>query len=159
MLPRQNARAVSQPTSDTRPPVRYDIGRQSAGSISNVGRDQYHSYVQHVTQERQSFLREIAATRTKARMFIWIGLALVVGGIGLFMVEGLRVAKQASEATSGTPSQFQSFEMPDIESVLLGFGVGVLGNLLLIVGIVLHVVATARRRRVDRELPVPPTRR
>jgi hypothetical protein len=28
-------------------------------------------------------------------------------------------------------------------------------TLLIIVGIVLHVVATSRRRRVDRELPLP----
>ena len=37
----------------------------------------------------------------------------------------------------------------------LGGLVNLVGVLLIIAGIVLHVVATARRRRVDRELPPP----
>ena len=48
---------------------------------------------------------------------------------------------------------------PDIgglPSALFGWALAALGMLLLVVGIVLHIVATSRRRRVDRELPVPP---
>jgi hypothetical protein len=149
-LPRQDARVVSRPTSDTRPPVRYDIGGQSAGSISNVGRDQYHSYVQQVTHQRQSFLREIAATRTKARWLIWIGLAMVVAGFGLFAAGVLNFIGQASNADLNS-----DISAPVDPAGLLGWAMGALGTFVLVVGIVLHVVATSRRKRVDREFPVP----
>ena len=42
--------------------ARYDIGRQDAEVISNVGRDQYNAHVQQVVQQRDNFLRDIAAT-------------------------------------------------------------------------------------------------
>lgn len=38
---------------------------------------------------------------------------------------------------------------------IIGYGLGFLGSVLLVVGIVLHIVAAARRRRVDREMPLP----
>jgi len=40
--------------------------------------------------------------------------------------------------------------------MLWGVGLAALGQLLILIGIVLHIVATARRRRMDRELPLPP---
>ena len=49
---------------------RYHIDQQHGEIISNVGRDQYNSYAQHVIQQRENFLREIAATKTKARWLI-----------------------------------------------------------------------------------------
>ena len=43
----------------------------------------------------------------------------------------------------------------------MGVAFGVMGTFLaqimIVLGIVLHVVATARRRRVDRDLPIPAT--
>jgi hypothetical protein len=40
---------------------------------------------------------------------------------------------------------------------IIGWAVGAFGMLILIVGVVLHVVATSRRRRVERDVvPVPP---
>jgi len=62
-------------------PVHYSIGQQDAQVISNVGRDQYDAHVQQVIQQRDSFLRDIAATKTKAR---WLGLdrpAALPGGL------------------------------------------------------------------------------
>jgi FHA domain len=38
--------------------ARYDIGRQDAEVISNVGRDQYNAHVQQVVQQRDNFLRD-----------------------------------------------------------------------------------------------------
>jgi len=54
----------------------------------------------------------------------------------------------------------------DVEELFSGFvdqmgtyvgavAVVAVGNILLVLGIVLHIVATARTRRVDRELPLP----
>jgi hypothetical protein len=158
-LPRQDTLRASHLRSDAGQPVRYDIGRQTASSISNVGRDQYHSYVQHVTQQRQSFLREIAATRTKARWLIWSGFALFVVGFGLFAAGVMGFIGQAADFGSGdssAPVDPFGRDIAGLPSGLIGWAMAALGVLLLIVGLVLHVVATSRRRRVDREYPLAP---
>ena len=138
--------------------VRYDVDRQDAGVIKNVARDPYNAYV-HQVQQRENFLREIAATRTKARWLVWTGLALFVVGFGLFAASILRFMTQASHAVSsgnvGPPVDPFGQEVGGIPSGLLGWAIAAVGMLLVVVGIVLHIVATSRRRRVDREQPVP----
>ncbi|MFD3401349.1 FHA domain-containing protein [Kribbella sp. NPDC058693] len=130
--------------------VRYDIGDQRAQTINNVGRDQY---VQHVIQQRENFFREIAATRTKARGLIWVGVLVFVVGLGIAVVGWYKYFGQIMN--------FSSASMPTMDdfSGFLVFAVGglvnLVGVLLIIAGIVLHIVATARRRRVDRDLPPP----
>jgi FHA domain len=144
---------------DTAPQVRYGIGGQSAGAISNVGRDQYHSYVQHVTQQRESFLREIAATRTKARWLVWSGFLLIVAGFGLFAGGVLGFIDAVGSASAATdPAALNPFgsEIAGVPYGIVGWATAALGMLLLILGIVLHVVATSRRRRVDREFRISP---
>src|SRR5664279_4942027 len=83
-----------QPRDSASGQQRYNINRQDAGVINNVGRNQHNSYVQQV-HERESFLRAIAATRTKARWLVWTGLALFVVGFGLFAAGVLGFLTQA----------------------------------------------------------------
>ncbi len=52
--------------------------------INNVGRDQHLPYVQHIQQQRESFSREIAATKTKARWLVWLGLFVTVVGFVIY---------------------------------------------------------------------------
>lgn len=156
--------------------VRYEIPRLSAsntngvprqptgpsfavhaqqGHISNVGHDQYNynSYLQTVVQQRESFLREVAAARTRARRVVIFGLILFLGGAAV------AIAFQVVFA-----NRFESLnEQSDPNSFFKGFGaafaaagVSTFGLLLTIVGIVLHVVATARRRRVNDNFPIRP---
>ena len=47
-----------------------NVARQDGNIIGNAARDQY---IQHVTQQRENFLREVAATKTKARWLAWTG--------------------------------------------------------------------------------------
>jgi hypothetical protein len=142
------------------PEVRYDIGSQSAGAISNVGHNQYNSYVAQISQQRENFLREIAATRTKARWLVWSGFLLFVVGFGLFAAGVLGFIGQVTDAVEsgdvGPPEDPFGRDIGGIPSGLLGWAIAAIGALLLVVGIVLHIVATSRRRRVDRELSVPP---
>lgn len=138
-------------------PVRYDIGQQDGQVISNVGRDQYNA---QVIQQRDSFLREIAGTRTKARWLVWLGLLLFVVGFAMFAAADLNFLKQvASAIQSNSPSSPPSdpFGRPilGIPSGLLGWAIAAIGALMLVIGIVLHIVATSRRRRVEREYPLP----
>jgi hypothetical protein len=171
--PRPQAHAVSpaagmagprpepNPTEVRRPePVRYDIGQQHGQVISNVGRDQYNAHVQQVIQQRESFLREIARTKTKARWLVWLGLLLFVGGFALFAAADVNFLKQIAndvQNNGNTAPPTDPFGRPigGIPSGLLGWAIAAVGALMLMIGIVLHIVATSRRRRVAREYPVP----
>jgi pSer/pThr/pTyr-binding forkhead associated (FHA) protein len=136
----------------------YDIGTQHGGNISNVAGNQYMSYVHQVTRERESFIRDIAATKTKARWLMWIGLALTIVGFILYSGSIMQYIAWIMEVMRSSPAPGQVPQLPDDvmgPGLFIGFGLFLAGNVLLIIGIVLHIVATARRRRVDRELPVP----
>jgi hypothetical protein len=140
----------------------YHVGRQRGEIINNVGRDQHHSYVQHIVAQRENFLREIAATKTKARWLVGTGFGLFVAGFGLFAAGVLGFLKQLSSGVSTATQPSGAWVNPfgqnidGIPSGLIGWATASLGMLLIIVGIVLHIVATSRRRQVDRELPAPP---
>lgn len=134
---------------------RYDIESQHGGNISNVAGNQY---VQHVRRERESFLREIAATKTKARWLIWagafvaiVGLILFGGSIIQFLDYIFGTARNRTPTDPITP--IPDYIMSPIAFV--GFAMWAVGIILMIIGIILHVVATSRRKRVDRELPMP----
>lgn len=144
---RPAARSAAAPAA-----VRYDIGQQNAGVISNVGRDQYNAYV----QQRESFLREIAGTKSKARALAWLGFLLLVPGFVVYGATVLRFIQRVPTLGEDTDPQDIQLLGPRVGGVpvgVIGLGLFLLGSILLIVGIVLHVVAAARRRRVERDLP------
>jgi hypothetical protein len=153
-------RPEPNPTEVRKPePVRYEIAQQHGQVISNVGRDQYNAHIQQV-QQRDSFLREIAATRTKARWLVWLGLLLFIAGFALFAAADLNFLKQIAndiQSTGTPPPPSNPFGRPiyGIPSGLLGWAVAAIGALMLMIGIVLHIVATSRRRRVERDYPLP----
>ena len=137
-------------------PVSYDIGYQRDGVFHNVGRDQY----QYVMQQRESFLRHVAATRTKARWLIWLGFAFTVVGFAMFASGLLGFLSSISDAVeSGTepPRTTSPFggDVGGFPSGLVGWVLAAIGSFMIIVGIVLHVVAASRRRQVDRDYPMP----
>ncbi len=80
-------------------------------------------------------------------------------GFALFAAADLGFLKQVSTdiQTGSTDPPVSPFgrDIAGIPSGLLGWALAALGMLLLVVGIVLHIVATSRRKRVERELPVP----
>lgn len=137
--------------------VSYCVDGQYGQVVNNVGRDQNNSYL---IEQRENFLREIAATKTRARWLIWTGLVSFVAGFAIFAAGVLGFIKQVSGdvSTGAQPSGTTPFghTVDGIPSGLIGWSMGALGMLLIIVGIVLHIVATSRRRRIDRELPAEP---
>jgi hypothetical protein len=141
--------------------VVHQIDEQRAGVINNVDRDQYISHVQYVNQQRENFLREVAATRTKARWLAWTGFLMFVAGSGIFAAADLSFIKGISDAirNGGAPSPATSpfgREIGGVPFGLVGWALAALGMILLFVGIVLHIVATSRRRRAYRDFPMPP---
>ncbi len=132
------------------------VNEQHAGVIHYDER-RYNSHVQYVNQQRENFLREVAATRTKARWLIWTGFAAFVVGFGIFAAVDLNLLKQISNGTqnpdSGPPTDPFGRPVGGIPLGLIGWALAAVGMLLLIVGIVLHVVATSRRKQAYREFP------
>lgn len=140
----------------------YQVEEQRGEIINNVGRDQHNSYVQHVIQQRENFFREIAATRTKARWLIWIGLVLTMAGFGLFAAGILGFIKQVSNIDPTTVQPNGNLPTPfggsihGVPTGIIGWAMGAVGMFMIIIGIVLHIVTTARRKQIDRKFPVPP---
>ena len=134
---------VAPPTPD--PAVRVDIGSQHADMINNAGRDLF------LLKQRKSFLQEIAATRTKARWLVWLGLLIMLAGFGWTTMVFLEMVP---DFTDFSDAAFDAFTR-NFKRFIWGTVVATLGQFLLIMGVVLHIIATARRRRLDREFPLP----
>ncbi|WP_169807709.1 FHA domain-containing protein [Herbidospora mongoliensis] len=136
-------------------PVRFDVERQSGDQINNVGRDQYH-YV----QKRDSFLREVAAARTRSLRMIWSSLALIFGGLIVYLWGGHLASESALTGFSGTMEDVRSGRMPSYDDLLreqasasfvmeIGLIIGVIGVMLLIVASIMHIIAAACGKKVD----------
>jgi len=139
----------------------HHIDEQYAGVINNADHLEYVSHIQYVNQQRENFLREVAATKTKARWLAWSGFLMFVAGFGIFAAADLSFIKGISDAVQngGSPPPTTSpfgRDIGGIPSGLAGWALAALGMMLFIVGIVLHVVATSRRRRAYRDFPVMP---
>ena len=151
----------AMPVRSAQGTVVHHIDEQRAGVINNVDRDQYISQVQYINQQRENFLREVAGTKTKARWLAWTGFVMFVVGFGVFAAADLSFIKGISDAfqNGGEPPPGTSpfgREIGGVPFGLAGWALAVLGMILLVVGIVLHIVATSRRRRAYREFPVLP---
>jgi len=121
----------------------------------------YNWHVQNVNQQRENFLREVAATKTKARWLAWTGFLLSVVGFGIFAAADLSFIKSISDAIqSGNPAPPTTSplgrEIGGVPIGLAGWALAAVGMVLLIVGIVLHVVATSRRKQAYRDFPMLP---
>ena len=69
---------------------------QQRAEVIHYDERRYNSHVQHVNQQRENFLREVAATGTKARWLVWMGFVMFVVGYGIFAAVDLNLLKQVS---------------------------------------------------------------
>jgi hypothetical protein len=146
--------------------VRYHVDRQTGDQVNNVGGNQYNEYIQHVRQERESFARDIAATKTNARRLVWAGFILSVLGGATFawaIIRSMAGVQSLMEAPfeefdsfTQAPSDFFGPELLGVPAGLLGFAVAGLGQVILVVGVVLHIVAASRRRQLQTSFAPPP---
>jgi hypothetical protein len=150
-------------TMAARPPgagLVHHVDKQDAEYIHYDER-QYNWHVQTVNQQRENFLREVAGTRTKARWLAWTGFLLLVVGFGIFAAADLSFIKSISDAIqngNSAPPTTSPFgrEVGGVPIGIVGWALGAVGMLMLIVGIVLHVITTSRRKQAYREFPVLP---
>jgi hypothetical protein len=137
------------------PPRRFDVGSQSAHQLNNVQGDQY---IQHLHVERTAFVEELATMRSRGSRLLVLGFLLSIVGFSLYAYVIFRFMGQVQRASASTT--FEDFELlgPPVAGVPLGaigFGLFFLGSILIVVGVVQHVVAAARRRAWNRAHPEP----
>ncbi|MER6958111.1 hypothetical protein, partial [Streptomyces sp. NPDC000618] len=130
---------------------RFDVGEQQADWLSNVAGDQYN-YVHQA--QRESFFKEIAATRTRARHLIMLGFLLFLVGGGIYGWVIIRFIATNDDFSSGSSNFDSSPELlgPKVAGVpvgAVGFAMAAIGMVLTVIGIVLHIVTTSRRRRFE----------
>lgn len=139
--------------------VRFDVAAQHAGTISNVAGNQHNAFTTQVLQEREGILRDIASTKSRARWIIVVGFALFVAGFAVFAAGILRfiIAINSSFGAEGPPAVLTPWgtELFGVPSGVLGWSAAALGAIVMVVGMVLHVMASARRKHLDRDLPLP----
>jgi hypothetical protein len=149
---------ISLPPDEDRNPPRgrssdYHIQEQRAGTINMVDGVQYNQ----VIQQRESFAREIAATRSKATALVVLGFLMLCGGSVVFMVPLLGFMNDfgsVSPQETITSGNFYGPEVGGVSVGLIGFAIAFIGQFVLIAGIVLHIVAAARRRKLN-QMPQP----
>ena len=133
----------------------FTVRNQSADQIHMAGRD----YI-NVRAERESFLADIAATKTRGRRLVLFGFLCNIVGFALFgygVVSFIVGIPQIDMNTTqpDVPSPFG----PDVFGVplgVIGFALAGIGSVMLVAGIVLHVSAAARLRRLQSNPgPVP----
>jgi pSer/pThr/pTyr-binding forkhead associated (FHA) protein len=140
------------------PATDYQIQDQAAHLINNVARDQHNSYQMSVLRQRDSFLREVAASKSRARILVWLGSLLLVLGSGTwgYVVLGF-IDSVPSFGPDTDPFDVDLLGpevLPGVPVGVLGIAGAFLGLVLIIAGIVLHVTSTARRRRVEQQYPI-----
>jgi len=136
----------------------FTAGDQYAHQLNMVGGHQYNAYTNAVVA-RESFIREVAATRTKARRLVWFGVALFVVGFAAFAGTLLRFMAQADNAFPSEQFDVPSdspFSINGFPLGLIGWTVAAVGIFLIVTGVILHVVATARQRHFYQRMPLPP---
>ena len=139
--------------------VSFGVDKQSAGVISNVGHDQYNSYVQQIIVSREAAFRQIAPMSRVARGLFIVGFSLAVSGalgfIGAIMV---MVARGFTEF--GSPAAFDgSIPAPELWGYpvfALAFGVALVGMALVFLGVIIQFTVSTRKKEVERRYPLPP---
>jgi hypothetical protein len=151
---------MAVPTTDPRASnVAFDVDQQRAGVISNVGGNQYNSYVQQVMVSREDAFRAIAPLSRVARMLLIVGFSVAVAGVlGAIGSVLLEIAKGTPDMSS--PEAFQeSTEMTEVFGVpvfAVAFGVALVGMGLFFLGLITQLAVWTRKKDVDRRYPLPP---
>ncbi|MDH6547722.1 FHA domain-containing protein [Streptomyces sp. SAI-041] len=128
---------------------RFDVGQQYGAHINNVGGHQY------VDQRQESFLRQVAAARTRARRIILFGFLLFLGGFAVFAYGILRFMGRIGDPVSEDPNEWPDpgdmfgTEIGGFPVFLLGWAVAGVGTVLMMTGLVMHVIAASRQRSFD----------
>jgi hypothetical protein len=139
--------------------TQFNVDRQNARNLHNVAGDQYIHYLQTVHAQRESFLREIAASRTRSRRVMRFGFLVFLAGFGTYLVMAFRFLSRIGEPGTSEHELMNEIwgeEIGGAPIMFIALGVAIVGMVIMIVGIVGHVVAASRQRRVESQPVYPP---
>ncbi|WP_323187298.1 FHA domain-containing protein [Streptomyces sp. NBC_00124] len=128
---------------------RFDVGQQHGAHINNVGGHQY------IDQRQESFLRQVAAARTRARRIVLFGFVLFLSGFAVFAYGVLRFMGRIGEPIPDDPNDWPEpgdmlgTDINGIPVFLLGWAAALVGMVLLVTGLVMHIIAASRQRSFD----------
>lgn len=129
------------PTTSVGNSASYTVENLQAGTMNQVAGSQFNVWA----QQRESFLREIAATKTRARYAVWTGVAVWVVGMAIAAFGWFKYAHNIMDFSSTPPSQGPTERWFFVFAA--GGLVNAIGIIIIIIGIVLHIVAASRRRQ------------
>jgi hypothetical protein len=146
-----NGQGSFAPPNPTRQMGEMNVGDVTADNVHVAGRD-----VNIFRERRDNFLRDIASSRSKATWLLVLGFFVFVGGFATFMVGLYKAAKQGqSDFDSGSTSlgsgDWLGPEVGGVPIVAIGYGLAFVGVVLGIIGLVMHIVAAARKRNFESE--------
>ena len=128
--------------------VQMNLGPVSGDRVAIAGRD-----VNYFHQRHDSFMRDVAASRSKATWLLVFGFLLFVAGFATFAYGLYRSAEDAQsnfdEGTSFGSGDWFGPEVGGVPIVAIGWGLAFIGTVLAVVGLVRHVVVAARKRSFE----------
>ncbi|MFH5822970.1 FHA domain-containing protein [Georgenia sp. AZ-5] len=115
-------------------------------------------YAEQVVRHREGLLAAAAVTRRHGRRLVWVGALVFTLGCAVFLVGVLAYTGVAGVVVDrlGRPPDMLGWNLVGVPSGHVGWAFCVVGLGLVAVGVVLHLVARSRTRRVEREIPAPP---
>jgi hypothetical protein len=148
----QSSDTISLRAPASRPAARLQGVQPGRQGLSNIADDQYRSNIQHVIEQREKVLRKVAAIKMRARRLVWAGFLAFVMGFGLFTAVDLKFINQIVDSIQN------GSEPPPGMAINRGvfpWALAALGIVLLIAGTVLYIAAASKRKRVNRDFPLP----
>ncbi|MEV3860200.1 FHA domain-containing protein [Streptomyces sp. NPDC050095] len=149
------ARNASLQTVTALPSVNFAARDQSArDQLNNIGGNQYNQYVQQIRHERDGLLRDVLSTRTRARWLLLLSLLLHLAGVAMAIpfarnVTELLKAQHLPVTYQEVVNKLMVPEWQGLPVIVIGGFVIVAAHSLTIAGIVLHLIAASRRRRLE----------
>jgi hypothetical protein len=117
-------------------------------------------YAELVAQHRERLLARVALWRRRSRRLFWVGAVLFAVGCAFFTLGVLAFLGWTGGLLDRVPRPPDIFGW-DVAGVALtghlAWAVGLLGLLAMLLGLVIHVLARGRARRIDKTIPPPPT--
>ena len=139
--------------------VSFGVDQQHGGIISNVGHDQYNSYVQQIIVNREDAFRQIASMSRVARALFILGFTLAASGI-LGFIGSIMYIIASTEPDMSSPEAFEeSTQPPELFGYpvfALAFGVALVGMALVFLGVIIRFTVSTRKKEVERRYPLPP---
>lgn len=131
----------------------FTVRNQRAGTLSNIGHDQYNQYVHQVVIQRQDALAQVTGLTRTSRVLVIIGFALAGAGVLGFIGSIVATMATSLDDPFGGPKFVEVLGVP---AFAVAMGVALVGFAIYFIGIIVQMSARKQRAQIDRDYPLPP---